>query len=76
MGVITDMKDRRDINRRADLRRSLDSINDNLKNFQKTLNQLAEKDFSAYKRCLNDLENIQPLLAKLYEDLEDIHKKR
>jgi prefoldin subunit 5 len=76
MGVITAMHDRRDINRRADLRRNLQTINNILESFQKTLNQLREKDSNAYKRCLEDLENIRPLLVKLYKDLEDVHQKR
>ena len=70
------MKDRKDLKRRGDLRRILDLIDENFKNFQKILNQLKEKDYLAHKRCLQDLENIQPSLVKLYQDLENINPKR
>lgn len=76
MGKITEMLDRRDIKRRADLRRILDLIAENLRNFQMILIDLKEKDLDAYKRCLKDLENIQPLFAKLYVDLSDISPKK
>ena len=70
------MRDRRDILRKADLRRTLNSIGENFRSFQVVLNELKEKDLSACNRCLKVLENIQPLLIKLYKDLDDINPKR
>ncbi|MEK6932236.1 MAG: hypothetical protein AABW56_00370 [Nanoarchaeota archaeon] len=75
MGKITEMLDRKDLKRRSDLRRTLEVINQNFKDFQTILNQLKEKDLSAHKRCINDLEEIQHLLLKLYKDLDDINPK-
>lgn len=68
MGKITEMRDRRDINRKADLRRILDILRQNLNQFNKILNQVKEKDFENYKKCIRGIEDLQDLLIKLDAD--------
>lgn len=76
MGKLAGMLDRADLKRRKALGNILDQTDENFKRFQKILKEIQEVDVPAYKRCIEDLENIQPLLAKLYKDLGDISPKR